>query len=185
MRTYKIEGIILKRTNLGEAERLVSVFSKQHGKIRVRAPGVRKIISRKAAHLELFNHSLLMLVQGKNLDIITEAETINNFSRIRKNFNQVATAYYFCELVERLLPERQENQEIFELLKESLEKLGNISDLSGLGRLGESFSNRLLQILGYLEKKNFLTGENLERYLENVMERKIKSKKMLDKTQRM
>lgn len=172
MRTYKTEGIILRRTNLGEADRLLTIFTKNHGKIRCRAPGIRKTISRKGAHLELFNLSGLFLAQGKSLDIVTEAQTINNFSEIRKDLSKVWIAYYFCELVDSLCGERQENWEVFELLKKELETLSNETD---------TFANRLLQILGYLPRDKNLSGNDLERFIENILERQIRTKKLLRK----
>ncbi|KKR32290.1 MAG: repair protein RecO protein, partial [Candidatus Gottesmanbacteria bacterium GW2011_GWC2_39_8] len=85
MRTYKTEGIILRRINFGEADRLITIFSKHYGKQKVLGKGVRKIKSRRAPHLELFNRSVIFLHRGKNFDIITEAQTINSFSDLRKD----------------------------------------------------------------------------------------------------
>jgi len=79
MRSYKTEGIVLKRINYGEADRILTIYTKRHGKIRAIAKGVRKLTSRKAGSLELFNNVVLFLVKGKNLDIITEAQTVDLF----------------------------------------------------------------------------------------------------------
>ena len=205
MRTYRTEGIILRRTNFGEADRLLTIFTKNHGKIRCRAPGIRKTISRKGAHLELFNLSSLFLAQGKSLDIVTEAQTINNFSAIRKDLSKIWIAYYFCELVESLCAERQENWEVFDLLKKSLEKLAlviarseatwqSLANASLNAHSGEiprytrndnetdSFANQLLQILGYLPRDKSLKGDDLERFIENLLERQIRTKKLLRKS---
>lgn len=186
MRTYRTEGIILRRSNFGEADRLLTIFTKNHGKIRVRAPGIRKTKSRKGAHLELFNLSSLFLAQGKVLDIVTEAQTLNNFSQIRKDLSKIWIAYYFCELVDNLCAERQENWEVFELLKRGLEELNVIlacpeSD-PALGGMTDTFANRLLQILGYLPGDKSLSGNDLERFIENILERQIRTKKLLRKT---
>ena len=178
MRTYRTEGIILRRTNFGEADRLLTIFTKNHGKLRVRAPGIRKTQSRKGPHLELFNLSSFFLAQGKSLDIVTEAQTLNNFSEIRKDLKKVWIAYYFCELMDSLCAERQENWEVLELLKNSLE---NLSVDSGQARMTDYFANELLQILGYLPRDKNLNGNDLERFIENILERKIRTKKLLRK----
>lgn len=179
-RTYKTEGIILKRTNFGEADRILTIFTKHYGKIRARAPGIRRTTSRKAAHLELFNHSLLFLVQGKSLDIVTEATTINNFSGVRKDLQKVSMAYYFCELGDSFCPERQENREVFNLLTQTLRDL-ELSHGDNIFYLGENFANQLLQLLGFLPKDKYLKSEELERFMESILERKIRSQGLLRK----
>lgn len=185
MRTYKTEGIILKRSNFGEADRLLTIFTRNHGKIRCRAPGIRKTQSRKGAHLELFNFSSLFLAQGKSLDIVTEAETLNNFTGIRKNLSKVWMAYYFCELADSLCAERQENREVFELLKKSLEELNSFNNYNDYNfyKPTDDFSNQLLQILGYLPRNKTLSGNELERFIENILERQIRTKKLLRKSE--
>ncbi|MBI2622470.1 DNA repair protein RecO, partial [Candidatus Microgenomates bacterium] len=73
MRSYRAEGIILKRTNFGEADRFLTVFSKRHGKIKILAKGVRRITSRRGPNIELFNLATLYIHKGRHLDILTEA----------------------------------------------------------------------------------------------------------------
>ena len=124
MKTYKTEGIILKRSDFGEADRLLAIFTKHYGKTRVIAKGVRRTTSKKGPSLELFNHVQIFVARGKNLDIITEAEVISSFSGFRKNLKKVALAYQACELVDKLTAERAENREVFNLLADFL---GNLS----------------------------------------------------------
>ena len=64
MRTHKTEGIIIKRRNYGEADRILTVFTKYNGKIQVKATGIRRIPSRRSAHVELLNYSVLNLYKG-------------------------------------------------------------------------------------------------------------------------
>lgn len=174
-RSYKTEGIILKRINFGEADRLLTIFTWRFGKIRARAPGIRRTTSRKAPHLELFNLSSLFLAQGRNLDIVTEATTINNFSGIRKDLKKVGMAYYICELVEGLCPEGEQNREVFGLLKEALKNLES-------GHLNsEDFVCQLLWLLGFLPRSKKPESEELDRYIENILERKLKSRRFLRK----
>ncbi|MFQ5886561.1 MAG: DNA repair protein RecO, partial [Anaerolineae bacterium] len=83
-RLYRAEAIVLRRMNLGEADRLLTLYTPEWGKIRVVAKGVRKPTSRKAGHLELFTHSRLLIAKGRSLDIVTQAETITPFLPLRK-----------------------------------------------------------------------------------------------------
>jgi DNA repair protein RecO (recombination protein O) len=75
-RVYVAEGIVLKRRNVGEADRILTVFTKKYGKIRVIAKGVRRITSRRAGHIEVFTRVILTLHSYKNMDIVTEAQAI-------------------------------------------------------------------------------------------------------------
>jgi len=182
MRTYKTEGIILKRSNFGEADRLLTIFTKHYGKIRVRAPGVRRTTSRKAPHLELFNLSTLFLAQGKSIDVVTEAQTLDNFSGIRKDLNKVGVAYYLCELVDSLCPERQENREVFNLLTKTLREV-EASHYNNIYYHSEDFANQLLWSLGFLPRETKLREEDLEHFIENILEKKLKSRGLLTKFQ--
>ena len=171
-RTYKTEGIVLKRKNFGEADKLLTIYTKHYGKIRAIAKGIRKTTSRKAGSLELFNHCVLFLAKGRNLDIITETETINSFRSWRKSLTKVGFAYYFCELVDKLTPDGQPNRNVFELLKDYLERI-SIADLPVLSR---SFEEHLLDELGFgipLEIKS--QPGSLKNYIESITERQLNS----------
>ena len=148
MRTYKIEGIVLKRRNLGEADRILTVLSRESGKISIKAPGVRRIPSRRSSHVELLNHSQFTLYSSSKtfMPIVTEAQTLEDFSSIKDNLQKIGYAYYVCELINGLCPENQENRSVFFLLKNvlfSLEKEKNYLELIS------SFEKDLLQTLGF------------------------------------
>ena len=176
MRTFKTEGIILKRTNYGEADRILTIYTKRHGKIKAIAKGIRKLTSRKAGSLELFNHAVLFLAKWKNFDLITEAQSVNLFKSWRKNLVRVGVAYYFCELVDKLTPEEQENQAVFELLSKSLAQM----DKARLSVLVRDFEEKLLHELGFgvpAVLKN--QPGSLEAYIESIIEKKINSPKII------
>ncbi len=176
MRTFKTEGIILKRVNYGEADRILTIYTKNYGKIKAIAKGVRKINSRKAGSLELFNHALIFLVQGRNLSLITEVQTVNLFKLWRKNLTKVGVAYYFCELVDKLTPEEQENRAVFELLKDYLEKINKVN----LSTAVRNFEEELLHELGFGVPAVFKAQQgSLKNYIESITERKINSPKIL------
>jgi len=186
VKTYKTEGIIIKRINFGEADRILTIFTKHYGKIKAIAKGIRKIKSRRAPHLELFNQTVLFLYKGKNLDIITEAQLVNSFSTLRKNLRKVAFAFGVCELVDQLTREGQKQLKAYELLKACLNDL-NLSAVAGHLNKGEGqkavkrFEQELLQVLGFLPKGEFLEKVTLERYIEKIIEKKLKSRKFLSK----
>ncbi|MCX6725988.1 MAG: DNA repair protein RecO [Candidatus Shapirobacteria bacterium] len=175
-KTFKTEGIILKRNNYGEADKIITVYTKYHGKIRAIAKGVRKLTSRKAGSLELFNHTVLFIVKGKNLDIVTEAQGINLFKSWRKSLNKVGLAYYFCELVDKLTPDNQPNQIVFNLLEEYFKTM-NLKDNFSLVR---EFEEKLLNELGFGVPEVFAkTPGSLRVYIESIIEKKLNSPKIL------
>ncbi|MCJ7793073.1 MAG: DNA repair protein RecO, partial [Candidatus Marinimicrobia bacterium] len=92
-RTRKTEGIILKRSNYGEADRILTIYTKHYGKIKAMAKGVRRITSRKGGNVELFNQATLFLYKGRNLDLLTEVQVTKTFKEWRRNLKKVATAY--------------------------------------------------------------------------------------------
>ena len=113
---YKTKGIILKRTNLGEADRIVTIFTQKFGKIKVLAKGVRKTLSKMAGHLEPFCLTRLQIAEGRNLDIITSAEVEECFFGIRSNLEKTQTCFYIAEIVDKMVEEGQAHPEIFDLL---------------------------------------------------------------------
>ncbi len=172
MRSYRAEGIILKRTNFGEADRFLTVFSKSHGKIKILAKGVRRITSRRGPNIELFNLTTLFVHRGRNFDILTEAQVINPFSKIRRNLELIGLAYYICELVDGLCAEHQPHAKVFDLLVNTLEELN-----SGAITL---FEQELLQELGFLPRRQ-LTAINTAAYIEQILERRLKTRHLLSK----
>lgn len=168
MRTYKTEGIILKRTNFAEADRILTVFTKHYGKIKVLARGVRKITSRRGPNVELFNWVTLFLVKGRNFDIVTEAEVKDSFPALRKNLETIGLAYHICELIDNLCPERQENKEVFNLSTELL------SDLNS--RKVRQFEVNLLATLGFWPKGSQIP----ETYIEDLIEKKLKARRFFN-----
>lgn len=122
---YKTKGIVLKRINLGEADRLLTIFTLKNGKIKAIAKGVRKTLSKLAGHLESFCLVNLQIAEGRNLDIVTDAETLKCFINLRSNLEATNTAYYIAEIIEKMTAENQAHPDIFHLLDEVLEHLDN------------------------------------------------------------
>lgn len=114
---------MLSRSDFGEADRVVTVYSRQHGKLRVVAKGARRPLSRLGPHLEYFCRSHLMLVKGRELDVVTGAETITAHLPLRADLDAYGHASHMVEMVARLTEERQENAAVFELLAGSLQLL--------------------------------------------------------------
>src|SRR5436853_7849884 len=89
---YKSEAVVIKRSNLGEADKILTIFTPNYGKLRVVAKGVRKVTSRLAGHVELFTRSQMLLAKGRNLDIVTQSETIDACRPVHDQLHRNARA---------------------------------------------------------------------------------------------
>lgn len=127
-RLYRVEAIVLKRSDFGEADRLLTLYTPDRGKLRAIAKGARKPSSRKSGHVELFTHSTLLLAKGRHLDIVTQADTLDAFLPLRENLERLGYAYYLAELVDQFAEENVENHPLFDLLRRALGWLGDGAD---------------------------------------------------------
>lgn len=195
MRSFKTEGIIIRRRNFRDADRILTVLTANNGKIAIKASGIRKIPSKRSPHVELLNHSILTLYNGHALPVLTEAQTIDSFSFIKEDLHKIGLAYHLCELVDGLCPENQENRAVFNLLKNTLTRLSSSVILSEAKNLKDpsavlqddktivhNFQTELLALLGYWNNQTFLTKEiDMDHFVENILERKLKSKSIFSK----
>lgn len=170
LRSYSSEGIILSRKNYGEADRILIVLSKNFGKISLLAKGIRKIKSKKRGHLEIFSKIKFSGVLGHGFGIMTEAETINDFSGIRINLNKISLAYYFCEVVNKITHEDGNASTVYSLLSTALEQLEHETELK---KLRLKFIHDLLSEMGYWPMGKKLIDADI--VLDDIIERKINS----------
>ncbi len=166
---YKDEGIILSRKTYAEADRILTVFTKQNGKVSVIAKGVRKLTSRKRGHIENFSHIRFSATSGQNsMSVITETETVNNFEFIRSDLNKIAVAYFLLETVNKIMHESEFNSDVFDLLIEYLKKLETETHLK---KLRNEYTQQILTLLGFWDKEKTIT--NADQVLENILERRM------------
>ncbi len=145
LRVYPAAGVILRRRNLGEADSILTVFSKGEGKFEAVARGVRKARSRMRGHLEPLTHSRLLIARGRSLDVFTQAETVNAYRRLRENLDASAEAVYCLELIDRFTEEREPLPDLYALLLTALD----LFEEGGGSLVSRHFELRLLAILGY------------------------------------
>lgn len=177
MRTYTVQGIILKRKNVGEADRILTVFTREMGKMQVKAKGVRKIASKRASHIEPLNKTILTLYKGTGMPMLTEATAVQVFDEVKADLGKVGLAYHICELVDGLCPENQESSAIFSLLEDMLEKLGSTEVAAPFVH---EFEIQLLTLLGYYsEGTHDLKGAKASYFIESILERKLKTRQIL------
>ncbi len=145
-RIYRTEAVVLKQRRLGEADRIITLYTPQLGKIDAVAKGIRRQTSRKAGHLEQLTLTSLLLAHGQNLDLITQSETVESFLPVREDLQRLASGLYVAELVDRFTELRSENYAVFRLLVETMQRLA-VSDTRELAV--RYFELHLLSHLGY------------------------------------
>lgn len=160
MPLYKTNGIVLRTYPLGERDLIVVILSPDHGKIRCVAKGAKKQTSSLAGKVELTNHLSLLIVKGKNLDIISQVEVLEHFKEIRNNLDCLAHAIYILELIDKALPEPEPHPELYSLLYDTLYEMKNVSSLQLLLRV---FELKLVSLLGYSPQTRHCVVCNLPR----------------------
>lgn len=120
MPSYKTEGIVIRRMNFGEADRILTILSERFGKIKAIAKGVRKTKSHMGGSLEPFMLLELQLHEGKTFYIVTGTIINEEFPHLHQDLNKMSRAYYVGELIDRFSQEHQRSPEIFQICLESL-----------------------------------------------------------------
>ncbi len=146
-RSFRAEAVVLRHSDFGEADRLLTLYTRERGKVRAIAKGARKIASRKAGHLEPFTRVKLQLAKGRDLFIVTQAETIDAYPALRADLTLTGYAAYVIELLDRFVPDEEAAvPSLFRLLTETLSRLATESIPWLTVR---SYEMRLLDFLGF------------------------------------
>lgn len=151
-RTLRAEVVVLRHSDWGEADRLLVLYSRDSGKLRAVAKGVRKLRSRKAGHLEPFTHVKVLLARGRDFWIVTQAETVNAFLPLRDDLVRTAYAATVIELLDRFTYDEGENRALFQLLVETLERISTLPDPFPAVRYYEI---RMLDLMGFRPELSF------------------------------
>jgi len=145
-RIRKVEAIVTSHSDYGETDRILNLYTREMGKARALAKGIRKEHSRKAGHLEPFACTTLMLARGSSFWIICQAETVDAFIPIREDLTKTAEAAYVSELLERFTSEDEVHLALYRLAKDTLERIARETDAFQTLRY---FEMRFLEMVGY------------------------------------
>jgi len=172
---YAVHGIILKRKNVGEMDKVITLFSKEHGKIRVIGKGVRKVGSRRASGLELFSESIIYLHKGKSWDTITEVTTLTQPMQEHQEMERIHAGYVIAEIVDALLPDNQQQIEVYESLKKIVHLIAT-GPKETLSTMVIHWIQETMMELGYTQKNDTEASWSATiQIVEQVIERKIRS----------
>ena len=145
-RTYRSEAIVLKRSDFGEADRLLTLFTRDFGKIRAIAKGARKPQSRKTGHVELFMRTNCFFAKGREMDILTQAEMVESYLPLREDLVRTTYAAYVVELLDRFTVDEDRHPDIYQLLSQALGWMAVHDDVMLVARYYEL---HLLSLAGF------------------------------------
>lgn len=147
-RFLNTEGIILKRINYKDADKILTIYTKESGKVSAIAKGIRKINSKRKSHLELLNHVKMHLIKNNGMYIIAQTEVISTSSKLRGDLKKTNFAYYITEIFDKLIPDEEENELLFKFLVKTLITLNNSSNIT----IVNGFNLKILKLSGFYSK---------------------------------
>ncbi|MFZ5596845.1 MAG: DNA repair protein RecO [Bacillota bacterium] len=151
MKEYMVDAIVLKSVRAREADRILTLFTRQEGKKRVIAHGVEKPSSRKRGAVQPFSRSRLLLRRGRDLDSVSQGEGLDMFPAIRRNLDSLSKASYMAELVDAFMQDEDPHPGVYDLIGETYSLLGGSFDFI----LARAFEIKLVSLLGYRPALDF------------------------------
>jgi DNA repair protein RecO (recombination protein O) len=145
-KVYKTHAVVLRRFDFGEAGKQLVVYTPRYGKLSVIAQGVKRATSKLAGHLEPLSLSTIVAARGRNLDTVTQADTVEPFARARTDSDRVFHALLVVELLDKLTLDAEENGALWDLLISTLRRIDAEDDP---WTAAAYFQVRLLVISGY------------------------------------
>ena len=145
-RVTRTEAVVIRHRRFGETDRIVTLLTPARGKLEAIAKGALRPRSKLAGHLEPMTHAEVLLAHGRNLDIVTQAQTIEGFSVLRDDLDRLSLAFYLLELADRLTVEHAEADAVYRLLLTALLRLARGD---GQQLVARSFELALLEATGF------------------------------------
>lgn len=145
MKDYKTEGIIIRVRDYNDADRIVTLFTREKGKVQAIAKGCRKQKSRKRGIIQLLTYGDFVLYHGRTMDTITQCEAREHFSFLRDDLDRMAYGNYLSELLDGFVNSGEKHEDLFYLTLVCLHLLGMVDPALVI----RAFETRLMNLLGY------------------------------------
>jgi len=174
IKTFSTAAIVLKRANVGEADRVITLFTRDQGKLVCIAKGVRQITSSKRAYLEPGNYIKAFLVNTKSWPILTQAQLNDDFSTAKKDLAKIRQLEQILEIVDALFVENQAEEILFDEVLNILKKITQPQPVNGYIR---SRLEYLIENLGYPKPTN--PQQPISDYVSELVDKPMRSWKFL------
>ncbi|QNO13550.1 DNA repair protein RecO [Alkalicella caledoniensis] len=145
---YKTKGIVLKSFPFSEADTIVTIFTKENGKIEMLAKGAKKLKSRLSSSVQPFTLGEYTYYQkNNNLPLLRQADVLDHYKNLMKSLSLTFSTYYICELLDFFLPSAQEQSKVFDLTAKTLDYLNRYPDNHSV--ILSAFKIKAMALLGY------------------------------------
>jgi DNA repair protein RecO (recombination protein O) len=144
---YKLEGIVIRSMDYGENNKIIGVYTRHNGKMSIMVRGAKKMNSRFTSVTQLFTHGVFDLYKTSSMGTLNQSDTLESHRKLRENLHMSAYSAYVVELIDRIVPEFDPNEMMFEQLKASLEAIESNKDPAIVLHIMEM---KMLAISGYL-----------------------------------
>jgi len=168
-RTIKTEAIVLRKRSLPNQDKIVTLFTKELGKVNVFAKGIKKITSRRLPHVQTANLINIVLYKKEDRFYLQETSLVSGFSQIKKDQSKLQILYRLFFVVERMLPENQNEAEVFKLVMSFLIELSKSQDQESSLLL--KYLNKILKLLGF--SKEDKSYNELTSSIEEIIHEKM------------
>lgn len=170
MKYLKYSGIIINRHVVKEADRFLTIYTKEEGKISVYAKGIRSVKSKRLGQLDLFSHIKFELFEKNDRRTLTSVELLDGHHQSKTTLANISRLFQIGELIDALTVEHDPHIEIYELLVTALANLSRFDTPEYLYR----FKKKLLDLLGYGDRE--LTLQEIDRYIESLIDGPLRTK---------
>lgn len=168
-RALKTEAIVLKKRSLPNQDKIITLFTREIGKVSAFAKGIKKITSRRLPHVQTANLINTVLYKKDDRFFLQETSLISGFSELKENQDKLQYLYQFFFVIERLLPDNQIESRVYNLMMRFLVELS--ASLNENDELLTSYLNQALHILGYLKADK--SSDELRRTIEEIIHEKM------------
>jgi DNA repair protein RecO (recombination protein O) len=144
---YKVEGIVIRSMDYGESNRIIAIYTRHNGKMSVMVRGAKKMNSRLASVTQLFTHGEFVMFKTSSMGTLNQGEPYDSHRKLREGLHMSAYSAYVVELIDRIVPESESNEMMFEQLKASLEAIESGKDAAIVLHIMEM---KMLAAAGYL-----------------------------------
>ena len=148
MPLVKVEAIVIRTRDLSEADRIVTLYSRERGKVRAVAKGARSPRNRFSALTQVPLHGHFSVFEGRGLASLSQGELVSSFRGVREDYTKTLYALFFAELIDEMVEEGEASEPLFRLLLQSL-KMVSSGDLRELPKLSMAFQLKTMALLGY------------------------------------
>lgn len=169
MKFHKTQGIIINKLAVRDADRFLTIYTLDYGKISCYARGIRSIKSSRVTKIDLFSKIKFELIQKKDNFTLTHVELLNSYRNNKKELHNISRLFQIGEVIDALTPENDPSVTLYHLLLTALDNLDKFSTPEYLKR----FKMRVLQELGYGQRDG--SYQQIDQYIESIIERPLRA----------